>query len=216
MKVTDKLYQQVKPIWESCNQNPFVAGIEDGSLEIEKFKFYLIQDYLYLLDYAKVFAYGVIKSKSERHMKIFSDMIEMVVSSETDTHKGYMKELNISIEDASNTPVSLTTASYTKYMLAVAATEGIAEIAVAVLACSWSYKHIADAMSGTPDHGFYGKWVDTYSSDSYTVFNDGLIDLVNELTSDYNEAQIANLADILIKCSRYEYMFWDMGWNQSF
>lgn len=212
MKLTDRLFEKVQQIWESYNQHEFVRGIANGTLEKSKFRFYLIQDYLYLLDYAKVFAYGVIKSKSEKNMKFFADCIQGVISSETDIHKNYMKILDIR-EDELTKP-TLTTTSYTKYMIGVAATEGAAEIAVAVLACSWSYLFIARnivAEQGNSD--FYAEWVNGYASDEYAEANDVIINLVNNLCVDYTEEQILNLEDILVNCSKYEYMFWDMAWN---
>ena len=49
----------------------FVKGIQDGSLAKDKFKYYIMQDYLYLKEYAKVFAIGVAKAKSFRNSKSF-------------------------------------------------------------------------------------------------------------------------------------------------
>lgn len=54
MKYSEQLYCQVSSIWQSYEKHPFLSGLFDGTLPIEKFRFYMIQDYLYLLDYAKV------------------------------------------------------------------------------------------------------------------------------------------------------------------
>ena len=62
MTTTERLLNVSKEIWEAYHEHPFVKGIADGSLDKEKFKYYMIQDYLYLLDYTKVFAIGVAKS----------------------------------------------------------------------------------------------------------------------------------------------------------
>mgnify|MGYP005967817621 CR=1 FL=1 len=59
MRTTQRLYEAAHPIWEQCHDHPFVRGIGDGSLDLEKFRWFLLQDYLYLFDYAKVFAQGV-------------------------------------------------------------------------------------------------------------------------------------------------------------
>lgn len=75
MKVSQRLYNCVEEIWQSYNTHPFVCGIGDGSLDSEKFKFYMVQDYLYLMDYSKVFALGVVKSKNEKHMTKFAGLI---------------------------------------------------------------------------------------------------------------------------------------------
>lgn len=61
MKFSQTLYESVKDIWKSYYIHPFVVGIGDGTLDIGKFKYYMIQDYIYLLDYVKVYALGVVK-----------------------------------------------------------------------------------------------------------------------------------------------------------
>ncbi len=50
MTMTERLLEATKEIWDGYNETPFVKGIADGSLDHEKFKYYMIQDYLDLLD----------------------------------------------------------------------------------------------------------------------------------------------------------------------
>lgn len=57
-KFTDRLYERVEPIWASYMEHPFIKGLEDGSLDEEKFKHWLKQDYIYLIEYARLFAIG--------------------------------------------------------------------------------------------------------------------------------------------------------------
>ena len=63
MTTVELLLEATKEIWESYNEHPFVKGIEDGTLDKEKFRYYIIQDFLYLEDYAKSFAIGIAKAK---------------------------------------------------------------------------------------------------------------------------------------------------------
>lgn len=72
MKFSENLYKNVEGIWNSYYEHPFIKGIGDGTLDVEKFKFYMIQDYIYLLDYAKVYALGIVKADSEEVMQGFS------------------------------------------------------------------------------------------------------------------------------------------------
>ena len=62
MTMTERLLEATKEIWAGYNEKPFVKGIADGSLDHDKFKYYMIQDYLYLIDYTKVFSIGAAKS----------------------------------------------------------------------------------------------------------------------------------------------------------
>lgn len=217
MKTSERLFEAVKDIWNSYNTHPFVSGIGNGSLDKEKFKFYMVQDYLYLLDYSKVFALGIIKAKKEEHMRMFADLVSSTLNVEMNTHKQYMQRLGITENDVKTSKASLITESYTKYMLAIGSNEGIAEVATAVMACSWSYKLIADYLekiNGSKYHEFYGEWICSYASDEFRNGNEVIMKLVDDLTVDYTEEQLVNLEDIIINCSRFEYKFWDMSWNK--
>jgi thiaminase/transcriptional activator TenA len=215
--VTDRLLAAVEDIWASYHKHPFVQGIADGSLEHEKFRYYMIQDYLYLIDYARVFAIGVTKAQDMETMRLFAAYVSQILDGEMDIHRGYMKRLGISLEEAEHTPAALDNLSYTSYMIRVAYDEGPAEIAAAILSCALSYEIIArQILTEHPDadrHPFYGEWVEGYANDGYHQANLELIALTERLTSDYTERQIAHLIEIFTVCSRYEGLFWDLAWE---
>ena len=75
MKLTEILYEDVKEIWDGYLKHPFVSGIGDGSLSLERFRFYMLQDYLYLYDYARVYALGIVKSREPEMMQFFSQLV---------------------------------------------------------------------------------------------------------------------------------------------
>ncbi len=55
-KFTDRLFANVQPIWEKNHNHPFVQELGMGTLAKERFIYYMKQDYVYLIDYAKLFA----------------------------------------------------------------------------------------------------------------------------------------------------------------
>lgn len=218
MKCSQYLYESAKDIWDSYYTHPFVAGIGNGDLEIEKFRFYLIQDYIYLLDYAKVFALGIIKATDEETMRDFSIMVHDILNGEMKIHKSYMKRLCISQEEVKNTEASLSNISYTNYMLSVSHNGTLSDLAVAILSCAWSYQLIAQELSkieNSVNHEFYGEWISGYISKEYAETTKWCIDLVDKLTENASEAELLRLKDIFINCSKYEYNFWEMSFNMS-
>ena len=218
MTVTERLLNCTRNIWEGYHAHPFVRGIADGSLEEDKFRFYMIQDYIYLIDYAKVFALGVAKARDMETMRLFASYVHQILDGEMEIHKGYMKRLGIPLEEAESTPAALDNASYTAYMLKVAYEEGPGEIAAAILSCALSYEHIARRIAAehpaAETHPFYGEWVSGYADDGYSAANRELIALTEKLTVDYTEAQLRRLEEIFTVCSRYEAAFWDMAWEK--
>ena len=144
MKVSERLYRKALPIWESYYEHPFVKGIADGTLPVSKFQFYMIQDHKYLMQYAKVFALGVICSVQESDMRVFSNLITATLDTENAVHQSYLRKLGINREMIDNTPMCMNNESYTNYMISIGFKGGLAEIAAAVRACSWSYELIGE------------------------------------------------------------------------
>ena len=217
MTPTEKLVDSVKDIWTGYHNHPFVTGIGDGSLDQKKFRYYMIQDYLYLIDYTRVFAIGAAKARDLNVMKLFAAYTHNILDGEMDIHRTYMERLGISLEEAETTPVSLDNRSYTSYMLRVAYEEDQAEVAAAILSCAVSYEVIAKKIvENHPEalnHPFYGEWVSGYVADAYHEENQVLIDLMDRLSDGYSEKQLQHLEEIFMACSRYEMAFWDMAWE---
>ncbi len=216
MLLTDELYQSAEEIWESYLTHPFVKGIEEGNLDRDKFRFYMIQDYLYLLEYSKVFAYGVTKTKDEALMRQFASFVHSILDGEMKIHKAYMKRLGITPEEVYSAKTSLLNQSYTSYMLDVASRGDTLDILVAVLSCQWSYQFIGQRIAevaGTTDHPQYGEWVSGYSSKEFAEVTEDMIDNINSLSKDISPEKKQYLIHIFVTCSRYEYNFWEMAEN---
>ena len=148
--VSYRLHDAAAPIWEACLKHPFVTGIGDGTLAVEKFRYFMLQDYLYLFDYARVFALGVVKARDPRLMRTFAANVDAILGGEMEIHRTYMARLGITEEQVFAVKPALDNLSYTNYMLSVASTGGPAEIVASILACSWSYAEIGQALAGIP------------------------------------------------------------------
>ena len=48
------------PIWEECAATPFVQEVQTGKLPLEKFKRYMIQDSIYLKNYARIYGKAIL------------------------------------------------------------------------------------------------------------------------------------------------------------
>lgn len=219
MKTTQRLLSATKEIWDAYNEHPFVLGIQDGTLDREKFRYYIIQDYLYLEEYTKVFAVGIAKAKSPETISLFSKYVTLLTEGEMDIHRGYMGRFAVSREELEATPRALDNLSYTSYMLRVAYEEGEAEVLAAILSCAYSYEVIArkivERNPAALEHPFYGDWVKGYADPHYSEANVLLLEMTDRLTEHYTQQQIKHLTDIFIACSRYELAFWELAWNMS-
>ena len=214
--VSSRLYEAAASIWNDCLNHPFVQGIGDGTLPVEKFQYFMLQDYLYLFDYARVFALGVVKARDPELMRTFAQNVDAILGGEMNIHRAYMKRLGITEEEVFQVKPALDNLSYTNYMLAVANAGGPKEIVASILACSWSYAVIGQELAkipGAANHPFYGEWISGYASKDYAATNQALIELMDSLAEGASEAEISWLTDIFVNCSRYELGFWGMSWE---
>lgn len=217
MKTTERLLEATRDIWTAYNEHPFVLGIQNGTLSHDRFRYYIIQDFLYLEEYAKVCALGIAKAKSPETIDLFSKYVALLTEGEMGIHRGYMGRFAVSREEVEATPRALDNLSYTSYMLRVAYEEGEAEILAAILSCAYSYeviaRKIAERNPSAAEHPFYGDWIKGYIDPNYSEANVLLLEMTDRLTRRYTEEQIKHLVDIFVACSRYELAFWQMGWT---
>lgn len=216
MTTSERLYRAAQAIWAQYHTHPFVKGIGDGTLPKEKFQYFLLQDYAYLFEYAKLFALGVVKSDSEDLMVRFSKNLDQVLNKELSIHRAYMQRFGITKAQADGVVAALPNTSYTSYMLCAGYQGGVPEILASVLACSWSYAEIGLKLSQLPgavSHPLYGPWIEGYAAQDYQDVNAELLIYFDRLTGNLPEQQLGRLEEIFVRCSQFELGFWDMAWS---
>lgn len=217
MKFSSRLYEKLEPIWRKNHAHPFVKGMGDGTLEPKKFRFYMIQDYLYLIDYAKLFALGAVKATDVRTMGKFARLLDSTLNEEMSLHRQYAEKFEISEDELEHAKPSPITLAYTHYMLHIANNGTLAELVSALLPCMWSYWEIGKELSEIPgalEHDLYGEWIAMYSSEEFGTLATWCIELMDELTLGKPEAELAKLEEVFLNTTRFEYMFWDMALNE--
>lgn len=214
---TDRLWKKVAPIWERTHQHPFVTGLGDGSLPPESFQFYMKQDYVFLIDYAKMFAIASAKAYDLETSARFAALQEATLNGEMELHRQYAERFGISRAELEATEPSFVLLAYTSYMLKVAHQGSLAELVSALLPCMWSYWEIGKKLAqqeGALDHELYGEWVRTYSSEEFGELATWLIGVMNRLAEGKNEEELSRLEEHFVTTSRMEYLFWDMAYRK--
>ncbi|MGO4108433.1 thiaminase II [Paenibacillus sp. YAF4_2] len=215
-KFSERLYESSKVIWEQSHRHPFLEELKAGSLDPAKFIFYLKQDYIYLIDYAKMFAYGSIKANDLQTMGKFSELCHSILNVEMGLHRLYAERFGVTKEELERTEPTPTTIAYTKYLLDVAAHGSLSEVAAAVLPCMWSYREIGVLFAAEPgvmEHSLYRDWVLMYSSEEFGELTDWCIGIMDQLADGLPEQELAKLEQHFIMASKLEYMFWDMAYR---
>lgn len=218
MSFSHSLKDRTGEIWEAGYRHPFVQGLGSGTLPREAFQFYLAQDYLYLLEYTRIFAIGAAKADTEALMGKFTLAQNNIINGEMDLHRAYMEKFGIDRAAFSKVRPSLFNRAYTGNMLSTAYAGGPAEILATIFPCAWTYYDYATRLAedyGTVPENPYQSWIDMYSSadfeDSFLWFYDEL----DRLCQGKSEAELDLLAEIFTASVESEYLFWEMGYRQN-
>ena len=217
MSFSRSLKEKAHKVWEEGYNHPFVQELGKGTLDKEKFQFYLLQDYLYLLEYAKVFAVAVVKSDTEELMKNFSTLQYFIFTGEMDLHRKYMAGFGITQAEMESVKPSLFNKTYTANMLSYGLTGDLAEILASVFPCAWTYvdyacrlkEQYADKLEGN----FYKTWIENYSNPEMAASFEWFYDALDKLVANKTDEERKKIEEIFISSVEFEYLFWDMAYK---
>jgi thiaminase/transcriptional activator TenA len=209
------LRELADPIWEAQHNHPFVQGIGDGSLDEEKFGYWLRQDYLYLIDYSRLFAAAVVKAPDLETMTAMAEMVHAILHMEMDLHRSYVEGFGITADDLERETKAPTCQGYTDFLLRTATTGDFVELLAALLPCMWGYAEVGQRLSeqGLPDDERYARWIGMYAGEEFVALGVWCRDLINRFGEGLPEEVRKRVEDAFITSSRYELAFWEMAWT---
>ena len=216
MSYARELQGRFAPIFAEVRRHPFVRGIGDGTLPVERFRFYIEQDYVFLVEYSRVLALAVAKGRELAGMGQFAELLHATLNVEMALHLGYAGKFGIAADELATVAAAPTTYAYTRHLLATAYAGSLTEIAAALLPCQWGYGEIGRALAaaGEPtDQPLYGEWIRMYAGGEYHQLVEGLIASFDALAAQESETGRARLAGIFHLSARYEWSFWEMAWR---
>lgn len=213
MNLCERLHQAAAPIWQKTLTHPFVLGLGDGTLPLENFRFYMCQDYVFLIEYSRLLALATAKAPDLDTMGRFANLLDATLNREMALHREFATQCGIDAARLAATKPAPTTYAYTRHLVRVAALGDLAEIVAALLPCQWGYCDIGQTLArrgkpATPP--FYGQWIDMYASAEFAALAQWLRELLNSLAGTTNEER---LIDIFCTSARYEYLFWEMAYR---
>ncbi len=215
MKLTDHLHAAAAPIWAAQREHPFVRGLADGTLEEERFKRWVFQDYRYLKEFARVFAWATARAHRLDSMAWYASVLDLTLNTEMELHRSYARRFGISREALEAEPMWPTTRAYTDFLVRTAAAGDMMELLAALLPCAWGYVDLARSLARgpRPPDPRYADWIDQYASREFAEARDRLRDELDRLAEGITEEKEARLTELFVVSSRYEWQFWEMCWT---
>ncbi|WP_137789467.1 thiaminase II [Bacillus sp. E(2018)] len=211
---TDILRERAASIWEANLQHPFVKGIADGDLSLERFRYYVLQDSYYLSHFARIQAMGAARAEDLYTTSRMAAHAQGTNDAELGLHETFMKQLGVTEEELADFEPAPTAYHYTSHLYRVAESGSLGEIIAAILPCYWIYQEIGETFKGaTPQDPIYQEWIAAYGGEWFTELVQEQIDRLNQLAekaSDHEKNKM--IQHFLISC-QYEYSFWEMAYT---
>lgn len=209
MKFTDELWEAALPVYEKIENHPFNQELKKGVLPVEKFKFYIFQDSLYLADFAKALATAGTKAGNSQELLDFLEFAQNAILVERALHISYFKEYDINLK-GEKAPGCF---AYTHYLLSVSAFESYEVAVAALLPCFWIYKKVGDyiyANQSKPNP--YQNWIDAYAGEEFGKSVEKALGMCDQLAENASPATRAKMKEAYVTASRLEYVFWDSAY----
>jgi thiaminase/transcriptional activator TenA len=214
MTFTKELWAAMEPIYAAILQHPFVRGLTDGTLPRESFRFYAVQDALYLREFARALSVAAARAPDDDWIIMFNEHAANALRVERALHEGFFREFGLTPAAVAATPLAPVNQAYTSYLLAVAYSAPFHENVAALLPCYWIYWEVGKALerAGSPDP-LFARWIATYASEDFGAVVRAVLDAIDTLAPRLGAPERDAMRRHAVTTSRYEWMFWDMGYR---
>jgi thiaminase/transcriptional activator TenA len=214
MAFTAELEPVADSIVDAIVDHPMVTRLGAGTLDEAPFRYWVRQDYLYLIEYSRLFALGAAKAPDLHRLSTFADLLDSTVNTEMDLHRSYAAEFGI--QDLDATEPSPTTRAYTDFLVRTAALGTFGDLVAALLPCMWGFNETAKRLDsrGRPDHEGYAAWIEMYAGEEFSELTQWCLDLMDDVAAGAGETTRERYRELFVTSGRYEYRFWDAAWRE--
>ena len=218
MSFFERLKTEASAEWRAYTEHPFTDGLADGSLPESAFRHYLVQDYLFLIEFARAYALAVYKSPDLADMREAAAGLSAILDVEMNLHIKLCAGWGLSPEDLERAPPASEMLAYTRYVLDAGMRGDLLALKVALAPCVIGYAEIATRLAAKPDanaaNNPYRVWIAEYAGAPYQEVAANAQAHLDRLAERYvTPAREAELIAIFREATRLEADFWEMGWR---
>ena len=210
-RFTDQLWREAEPVWQAIQAHPFLAELRAGTLPIETFQYYVIQDYHYLEAFGRAVATGLAKAPTSELMARVARRVMTPI--ERPLHERLFTMAGLTHADAVAAVISPTNMAYQNHMLATAARGTLGETAAALLPCPWTYHALGDVVVDVV-HPVYSEWAKFYTEGLLADSCRSWRELVDGEVEEGGPRTREAMRRVFHQSIRYEWMFWDMAYRR--
>ena len=216
MSFAEDIEKKALPVRQEILAHPFITGVGDGTLPVEKFKYYVMQDYAYLIDYSRVLALASARAPDLETMGWFAQLLDETLNTEMELHRSYCAEFGITRDELEATRPAPTTIGYTSFLLNIAHQGSFGELVASLLPCQWGYWEIGErlAVQGEPKEApLYCQWIQMYTSPEFTDLAWSIRNMADRLGERAGPDELAAMGEAYLTSLRFEHRFWEMAYT---
>lgn len=213
MKFSQDVWHKTNKIIESIKQHPFNQALMLGTLDQEKFIYYIEQDILYLNDFARCLAILASKAPMEYVRKFLQYAEGVFVAEQEIVHQYFKKEIIVE----STNKISPSTLSYTAFLFKHCLHESFEVGVAAVLPCFWIYHEVGlYILKNSVKNNRYSRWIEAYASDNFKQTVDEVITLFDMLAENASNETKEKMQQAFYQGACLEWHFWNDAYDKNF
>jgi thiaminase/transcriptional activator TenA len=210
MNFSAQVWNKIDNIYNSILIMPFVQELKSGLLKREIFQHYMIQDAIYLGEFARVLAIISAKAPEPDLQLQFANNVREAIIVERSLHENFFAKFGITIDHALATEPSPTCLNYTNFLIATAYRDSFAVTVAAVLPCFWIYSEVGKHIYQTAkiDNNPYQKWIETYADPDFEASVNYIIQVIDQQAKIVSVQELKLMEQAFYRASQFEWMFW--------
>jgi thiaminase (transcriptional activator TenA) len=218
MAFFERLKAKASTEWRAYTEHPFTNGLADGTLAENAFRYYLTQDYLFLIEFARAYALSVYKAPRLQDMRDAASGLSAILDVEMHLHVKLCAGWGLSARDLEEAPAAPQMLAYTRYVLDAGLRGDLLTLKVALAPCVIGYAEIATRLAALPDalagSNPYRVWIEEYAGAPYQAVAADARAQLDRLAARYvTPAREVELCAIFKEATCLEIEFWQMGWR---
>ena len=212
MPFVDDLRTKYHAQWEEMVTHPFVAEMGDGSLDINKFRNYFRQDYVFCADLVKLTSIAIAKAAPDYEAgKILNGFLTNFLSAENDLFLNGFHDLGVTAEQYRDTEANPVTQAFGDFMVRTAYEGDFDDLIALFYVTEGTYLDWASRLinaGAQPNNAVYQGWIDIHSPAVLGDLVEWFAARLNDAADGASDEKRANLERIFHTTLRYEYQFW--------
>lgn len=212
---SQELHTATKAIWQESKNHPFVQELVAGTLPEDIFRYYLLQDCYYLIQFGKAHHQLAAMTDNAAFNEIQLENAKGLEESEVSVRNDFFQQMKITTEEYAAMPIAPTAYHYTSHIFRLLQTETPGTVLSGLLPCYWLYQEIGEHFAdvGSP-HPIYQAWIDTYNSPAFKEMTEIQIAWLDHFAQQASEEERAAMKEAFIISSRLELQFWEMSYQK--